>query len=224
MTTTNGRNQVRFRRLAERRVRIPVQDKLLRDMNDMERLRNAINDIPDIAKKHFRMDNRVRLGPGKSAMLTDFVVDVDESAEKDVKDAFNSAGFKIRGTPLHEQKRVLAAVQRLAKRHSKDKEATPEFIVWFRLEDTSDVHLLEVSKSISDYGDGRLEGIAMDAGAAVPGAHLVVLYLAAPSELHAAFKLNKDHRAIRDLREGHCELLHPKDKWDEFKKVFPEVK
>lgn len=195
------------------RTRIAIRDKF-GNIQKLEELRQALNSIPDIAKKGLRMYNQIKLR-GDTFLIMDFAIEVDDSVEGKVKEAIQAAGFILRGTPLLDRPGVQEAVRNLVEYHCQDsKESQLKYAVWFRLEDPEDVHLLEISENVFDPGSATLEGVAMNAGDAVPGARAIVVYLASPGEFKRAIDVNKGHPAVLAVLEKNAILVHPDKQWD----------
>lgn len=204
-----------------KRTRMAIKDAF-RSVMDLENLRMALNRIPNIAGGNFHMDNRVQM-KGDKFLITDFVIEVDDGFAEQVRQAVQESGFELRGNPLFEQPNLQSAVDRLVEAHRQDNTQTQlKYAIWFRLEDPRDVHLLEIADSVFDPGDASLEGVALSAGDAVPGARSVVVYLASPSEFRKACSTNRGHPAVVAVREQKCKLVYPAGAWDKFRTEFPE--
>jgi hypothetical protein len=205
-----------------KRTRMAIKDAF-RSAMDLEGLRTALNLIPNIAGSNLRMDNRVQM-KGDRFLITDFVVEVDDTFADQVRKAIQDSGFELRGNPLFGRPEVLQAVRDLVEAHRRDNAETQlKYAIWFRLEDPQDVHLLEIADGVFDPGDASLEGFRLSAGDAVPGARSIVVYLASPDEFRKACGANEGHPAVVAVREKRCELVFPDDAWEAFTEEFPQA-
>lgn len=204
-----------------KRSRMAIKDVFGSAM-DIEKLRMALNSIPNIVASNLRMDNRVQMR-GDKFLITDFTVEVDDAFAAAVRKAIQEAGFELRGSPLFERAEIQESVRVLVEAHRQDNAETQlKYAIWFRLEDPRDVHLLEIAEGVFDPGDASLEGVSMSAGSAVPGARSIVVYLASPSEFKKACTANPGHPAVVAIRERRCEIIHPANGWEQFAHEFPE--
>ncbi len=201
--------------------RIAVKDKLVTS-NELDKLRTELNRIPNIAQHHLQMHNRVNLAEGRF-LITDFLVDVDECLEKQVKLAITESGFQLRGGALFQQQSVRKAVKALVLQHFQHAENPPEYAIWFDLSSSSNVHILEISGKTYDPGDGSLMGISMGAAGVVPKAKFIVMYLSSPKELRRAFRLNPTHPAVVALKDGDFYIIHRSKKSADFLGRFPSL-
>jgi hypothetical protein len=204
-----------------KRTQMAIKDAF-RTAMDLDNFRTTLNRIPNIASGNFRMDNRVAMR-GDKFLITDFVVEVDDSFAEQVRKAVSESGFELRGSPLADQDAIVRAVRDLVQAHRRDNSETQlKYAIWFRLEDPRDVHLLEIADGVFDPGDASLEGIALSAGDAVPGARSIVVYLASPGEFRKACGVNRSHPAVVAIREKKCKIVFPADAWGQFSGEFPE--
>ena len=220
---------VRFHRLignllqSSRRVNVAIQETKL-SAQQLEALRSAINGDANLLKGNPRLQNQIlRINADGSFTVRDFSIEVDESALEAAKQAVRNAGLTLKIAPLSDKPGVLSAVQSLVTAHRQDPTSPPRLVLWFRVDDPKDVHLLEIADDVADPGDGALDGVALGAGRSVPGARSIVIYLASPSEVHKAFEVNSGHPAIEAMvnRTGH--VLHPAGDWQALINEFPEI-
>jgi hypothetical protein len=81
---------------------------------------------------------------------------------------------------------------------------------------------VEIADEAAEMEDAALEGIGMSAGASIPGARSMVLYLTSPNDLRRAFRANPDHPFFRDLGAGRCDFIWPDDGGEQFFAEFGE--
>lgn len=207
-----------------RRSRLPLRDTFA-SAEQLESLRQALTQIPGIANRNLKLLNRVELVPSEPGrfLIRDFVIEVEEPAAELVKRAVQGSGFVLRGESLHDNPKVRDAVVKLVEAHLRDPLAPPRYAIWFQLQDPSDVHLLEISDEVEDFGSGSLEGIALGAGSAVPGARSIVIYLTSPAELRKAFDVNPGHPAVQSLQTRRCDVIYPPDGFNKLRAEFPEI-
>ena len=92
----------------------------------------------------------------------------------------------------------------------------------FNVRDPIDIHLLEIADQVASLGDGSLEGVGFSAGASVPGARSIVLYLTSPEDLRLTLRVHPHHPAIRALQSNECVFILPSDEGQAFRAEFPE--
>lgn len=212
-------------RAQEPRSRIELRDAFV-ETQQLEQLRQRLGQIPNIALGRLRMNNQTRYLPQRpdNFLLTDFVIEVDESFAAAVREVAVSCGFQLREDPwLIRREGVRDALLRLLKHHCRDGEPKPEFALCFQLQDRETIHLLEVSEEAAELEDGRIDGVGFAARGVVPHAHAFKIYLAHPKDLLTAFRVNRDHTLFRDLRNGNCEFLLPDDGGEFFRARFPDL-
>jgi len=206
-----------------RRVTVPIQETVL-SQQQLDGLRMAINDDHDLLAGKPRLQNQVmRINANGSFTVRDFSIEVDESAVKAAKQAVHKAGLTLKTEALAAKDRVRQAVQSLVNAHRLGHSNPPKLVLWFRLDDPKDVHLLEIADDVTDPGDGSLDGVALGAGCSVPGARSIVIYSAAPSEVHKAFEVNPGHPAIEAMINRSGRVMFPPNNWQALINEFPEI-
>jgi hypothetical protein len=199
--------------------RLAIKDKFATSQ-DLEKLRAALNGIQGLDRGRFQMHNRIGLLKG-GFLLTDFFLEVDENLSEQVKKAVEKAGFGVRGDAAFKNPAVRKGVAKLVARHLQE-EDPPDYAIWFGLASPSNIHLLEISRGISDPGDGSLMGVPFGAEG-IPNAKSVVLYLACPAELRKAFRVNPAHPAVVALSCGDFHVVHPKDGLARFRQYLKQL-
>jgi hypothetical protein len=204
---------------------IEIRDALV-DETQLDGLRHALGSVTGIDRAGLQLSNRVQFVPGhpEKVLITDFVIEVDDSAAKLVKQKIRDSGFFLReDEPLLGRSGVRDALKKLVQGHTHDGQPIPRHAVVFQRDDPYDVHLLEVADGVLDLQRGDLEGIGMAAGALIPGARSLVLYLTSSQGLLEAFAANSQHPLFRDLELGRCEFLIPDDRGASFHSEFPQL-
>ena len=207
---------------SSRRAAVAIQETRL-SAEQLEALRLAMNADPVLLGGNPRLQNQLRINTDGSFTVRDFSIEVDQSVVAAAKQAVINAGLTPKGQPLVERPGVVGAVQALVNEHRNDPTNPPRLVLWFRLDDVRDVHLLEVSDEINDSGDGALDGVALGAGSAVPGARSIVLYLASPNEVRKAFEVNSGHPAIEAMVNRNGRVMYPPGNWQAMIDEFPEI-
>lgn len=210
---------------SSRRVSVPVQETTL-SASQLESLRAAMNGDRCLLAGRPRLQNQVlRINADGSFTVRDFSIEVDDDASvvAAARQAVTNAGLTPRSEPLASRPAVQQAVRELVGAHVNDPTNPPRLVLWFRLDDPKDVHLLEISDDIADPGDGSLDGVALGAGSAVRGARSIVIYLASPGEVQRAFEVNAAHPAITALIDRTGRVMYPPNDWQAFINEFPAI-
>ncbi len=209
---------------SSRRERIEIRD-VFATAEQLDVFRRHLGQIPDIAHKGLKLHNQVRFLPEHPDrfLLTDFAVEVDATAADAVREVIRGSGFILRDEPLLCKSGVLEAVHRLVEAHCRDEQPRPRYANCFNVHDPLDIHLLEIADQIASLGDGSLEGVGFSAGASVPGARSIVLYLTSPEDLRLTLQVHPHHPAIRALRANECVFILPSDEGRAFRAEFPEL-
>ncbi|HUY89634.1 MAG TPA: hypothetical protein VMV10_12940 [Pirellulales bacterium] len=203
-----------------RRVRIEIRDALC-TTEQVLALQQRLNAHEEIVQGRPRLFNRVQMGTDPNKMLiTDFAIEVDENAADLVKQAIHDSGFNVRGAPLLERDGILDRVRELVRHHLTDPPVL-QHAICVRIDDPSDVHLVEIAADAPYLGDGSLEGVAFSAGDAIPGARSLVIYLTSPDDLRLVMDRDPRHPVIRDLLSGNCKFVHPDTTGKAFDRDFP---
>jgi hypothetical protein len=207
------------------RTRIEIRDSFA-PISQVDDLRLALGQIPDVEKANLQLRNRVQFAPGgaQRILLTDFAVEANVDFADAIRDAIERSGFHLRRyNPLIERPGVRDALKRLVERHLRDEEAKPDFAVCFRLNDADAIHLLEVSKEVVETEIGRIEGIGFDARSILPGVKELRFYQIHPADLMLTYESEPDAPFFVDLLCGRCEFLFPDHGEKEFRTAFPEI-
>lgn len=184
----------------------------------------AMNDDRVLLEGSPRLRNQaLQINADGSFTVQDFSIEADARVIDAVKRAVMKAGLTAKGESLASKPAIQEAVRILVDAHRKDPTNTPRLVLWFRLNDFKDVHLLEISDDVADPGDGAIDGVALGAGSAVPGARSIVIYLASPSEIHKAFEVNPGHPAIEAMINRSGRVIYPPGDWQAFIDEFPEI-
>ncbi|NNM87168.1 MAG: hypothetical protein HKL95_01475 [Phycisphaerae bacterium] len=199
--------------------RLAIKDKFAPSQN-LKKLRAALNGIQGLGRGRFQIHNRVRLRKG-GFTLTDFFLEVDENLSSQVKKAVEKAGFGIRGDPAFKSPAARKGVAKLVARHLQAA-YPPDYAIWFGLASPSNIHLREISRGISDPGDGSLMGVPFGAEG-VPNVKSVALYPACPAELRKAFRVHPAHPAVAALRCGDFQVVHAKDGLARFRQYLKQL-
>jgi hypothetical protein len=210
---------------SSRRVSVLVQETTI-SAQQLEALRMAMDASRTLLAGRPKLQNQVlRINADGSFTVRDFAVEVDADAAvvAAARKAVIDAGLTPKGDSLAGKPAIQKAVRALVTAHLQDPENPPQFVLWFRLDDPKDVHLLEIADDVADPGDGSLDGVALGAGSAIPGARSIVLYLASPSEIHKAFEVNPGHPAIEAMINRSGQVLYPRDDWQSLIHEFPEM-
>lgn len=209
----------------QQRVRMELQDAFV-PTDHLEQLRLQLGQIPDIASARLRLHNQVRFVPQRpdNYLLTDFAIEVNAPFAAAVRDVAVACGFQLRDDPwLIRREGMRDALEHLIEQHRRDGQPPPDFALCFQLQDRETIHLLEVSRQAPELEDGAIDGVGFSARGVIPYAHSLKIYLMHPSDLLAAFRLNRDHPLFNDLRNGNCEFLLPSDDGEAFFREFPDL-
>jgi hypothetical protein len=206
-----------------RNERIEIRDAYV-TTEQLEAFRRSLGNIPDISRKGLKLHNQLRLLPERldRFLLTDFAVEVDAPAADQVKQVIRDCGFTLRDDPLLRKPGVVEAVKHLVQAHLHDGQPVPRHAIWFNLHDPVDLHLLEIADGVPSLDDGSLEGVGFTAGASLPGARSIVLYLTSPDDLRRTVQVHPYHPAIRALRANEVYFVYPDDEGMSFRAAFPE--
>ena len=208
---------------SSRRVNVPIRETTL-SAGQLEALRSAMNADQALLDGRPRLQNQIlRINADGTFTVRDFSIEVDASVVAAARQAVINAGLTLRGESLASSPAVQHAVAELVDLHRQDPSNPPRLVLWFRLSDTRDIHLLEISDDVADPGDGALDGVSLGAGPSVPGARSVVIYLASPSEIHKAFEVNPSHPAIEAMIHRSGRVMYPPDDWQALIQEFPEI-
>lgn len=207
------------------RVRIELRDAFA-PANQLEQLRVHLGQIPDIGLARLRLHNQVRFVQQRPNhfLLTNFAIEVDEPFAPAVREVIVECGFQVREDPwLIKREGLREALLHLVNQHRRDGQPYPEYALCFRLQDRETIHLLEVSPEAPELEDGSLSGVGFSALGVVPYAHSIKIYLIHPNDLHAAFRVNRDHQLFNDIRNNNCEFLLPDDRGEAFRQAFHDL-
>lgn len=184
----------------------------------------AINGDQNLLAGKPRLQNQgLRINTDDSFVVRDLSIEVDQSAVDAARRAISRAGLTLKAASLADKPEVQRAVIELVNAHRQDPTSPPRLAFWFRLDDAKDIQLLEIADDVADPGDGALDGVALGAGRSVPGARSIVIYLAAPSEVHKAFEINPGHPAIEAMVNRNGRVVYPPDGWPSLIGEFPEA-